>query len=77
MKTISEIIEKKEIWFTSDECYCSDTNKFLGYMSFFSTQKPGLLLGEPTKNNDFKIVLFDNEKNAIEASKEYYNKHKI
>lgn len=71
MKTKKLEINNREIWITVEECY-SNNEKFIGYLSYFSTQEPGLLLGELIKNKKLKPILFDNEYMAFESAKEYY-----
>ncbi len=72
MRKISEIIDNEQIWFVVDECFSSESKEFLGYISFFNTQEPKLILGESVKDENHKMLVFKSEEIALSAAKEYY-----
>lgn len=72
MKTEKITIDNEDVWFSVEECYSSLDEKFLGYISFFNTEKPGLFLGEATKDKNFKYIIFDSESKALAEARKYY-----
>ena len=72
MKIITEIIDNETIWFIADEIYAVENKEFLGYISYFNTQKPGLLLGESVKDENNKVLVFKSQEIALSEAKKYY-----
>lgn len=72
MKIITEVIENEKIWFIADEVYAEKDKEFLGYISYFNTQQPGLLLGESVKDENNKVLVFKSEEIALSEAKKYY-----
>jgi hypothetical protein len=75
MKKEKITIDGNEIWIIIEECY-SLNGDFSGYLSYYNTQPPGLILGEITKNESSKPILFTMIEEASKEAVNYYKNKK-